>query len=119
MTPGDHTIFGRLANGECTITQQEISIIDFPRFFTPNSDGFNDTWNIIGLDRDPNLNAKIYIFDRQGKLLKQISPLGEGWDGTYNGEAMPSSDYWFRVEFTEVDEAGTQRAVNGHFTLKR
>ena len=39
----------------------------------PNNDGFNDTWNIIGLaDYDP--AARIYIFDRYGKLLKQISP---------------------------------------------
>lgn len=119
VRPGDHTVFGRLANGECTTTQQEIRIIDYPRFFTPNQDGYNDTWNIINIDESPNLNAKIYIFDRYGKLLKQLSPLGPGWDGTFNGQPMPSSAYWFRVEFTELDENGTQRTVNGHFTLKR
>ncbi|MFT6602487.1 MAG: gliding motility-associated-like protein, partial [Dokdonia donghaensis] len=68
---------------------------------------------------DPNLNAKIFIFDRYGKLLKQLSPTSPGWDGTFNGQPMPSNDYWFRVEFTEVDDLGTQRTVNGHFTLKR
>ena len=48
--------------------------------------------------------AKIYIFDRFGKLLKQISPsLGPGWDGNYNGNPLPSSDYWFLVEYTEDD----------------
>jgi len=119
VRPGDHTIYGRLANGNCTMTSVEISIIDFPRFFTPNSDGVHDTWNIIGLDVAPNLNARIFIFDRYGKLLKQISPQGPGWDGTFNGQPMPSSDYWFRVEFTEIDELATQRTVNGHFTLKR
>ena len=77
------------------------------------------TWNIIGIGVNPNLNAKIFIFDRFGKLLKQLSPLGPGWDGTFNGQPMPSNDYWFRVEFTEPDEIGTQRTFQGHFTLKR
>ncbi len=119
VRPGTHTIFGKLASGNCSVSEVEIDIIDYPRFFTPNADGFHDTWNIIGLGVAPNLNAKIFIFDRYGKLLKQISPVGAGWDGTFNGQPMPSSDYWFRVEFTEVDEEGTQRTVNGHFTLKR
>ncbi|MDB4114903.1 T9SS type B sorting domain-containing protein, partial [Flavobacteriaceae bacterium] len=60
--------------------------------------------------------ANIYIFDRYGKLLKQISPLTPGWDGTYNGNALPSSDYWFRVEYTEQ---GIQKEIRGHFSLKR
>jgi len=60
--------------------------------------------------------AKIYIFDRYGKLLKQISPSGAGWDGTYNGSPLPSSDYWFRVEYKE-DE--TNKTFTGHFTIKR
>ena len=51
-----------------------------------------------------------------GNCLKQISPLTPGWDGTYNGNALPSSDYWFRVEYTEQ---GIQKEIRGHFTLKR
>ena len=119
VTPGNHTVFGRRSSGECSISQVEIGIIDFPRFFTPNNDGFHDTWNIIGIGVAPNLNAKIYIFDRFGKLLKQISPTSEGWDGTFSGEPMISDDYWFRVNFTEPDGLGTQREFVGHFTLKR
>ncbi|HLT49333.1 MAG TPA: T9SS type B sorting domain-containing protein, partial [Aequorivita sp.] len=59
---------------------------------------------------------KIYIFDRFGKLLKQLSPLGPGWNGTYNGSPLFSSDYWFRVEYTED---GNAKEFKGHFTLKR
>ena len=112
--PGVHTVTIKDANG-CGSVTVEISIIDYPRFVTPNQDGYHDTWNIIGIaGGDP--TAKIYIFDRFGKLLKQLSPLGEGWDGTYNGNPLPSSDYWFRVEYTE-DE--TRKEFKGHFTLKR
>ena len=35
--------------------------------------------------------STIYIFDRYGKLLKQLSPLGQGWDGTFNGKPLPAT----------------------------
>ena len=93
----------------------DIGVVDYPNYFTPNNDGYHDTWNIIGI-AEFDASANIYIFDRYGKLLKQISPLTPGWDGTYNGTALPSSDYWFRVEYTEQ---GIQKEIRGHFTLKR
>jgi gliding motility-associated-like protein len=111
---GNHTVTIRDKNG-CGSVTIEVGVIDYPRFMTPNEDGYHDTWNIIGIAAgDP--TAKIYIFDRYGKLLKQVSPLGQGWDGTYNGNPMPSSDYWFRIEYKEND---TQKEFKGHFTLKR
>ena len=60
-----------------------------------------------------NANAIIRIYDRFGKLLKQIKPLSVGWDGTYNGYTVLSDDYWYVIEL----ENG--RTVKGHFTLKR
>jgi len=117
---GSHTITGRRINSpnDCGETVVEFGIIDFPRFFTPNGDAFNPTWNIIGLDANPNLNANVFIFNREGKLLKQLSPRGPGWDGTFNGRQVPSNDYWFRVEFTEP-ATGEPRVFTNHFTLKR
>lgn len=121
VRPGDHIVYGRRVDGECAATPVEVGIIDYPRFFTPNQDGFHDSWNILGLGSAPNLNAKIYIFDRYGKLLKQISPVGGGWNGTYNGQPMPSSDYWFSVEYIEPggENPLARKNFNGHFTLKR
>jgi len=51
--------------------------------------------------------------DRYGKLLKQMNPNSEGWDGTYRGKELPSSDYWYRIELADG------RMVSGNFTLKR
>jgi gliding motility-associated-like protein len=114
VEPGNHIVTIKDANG-CGSVTIELGIIDYPRIVTPNHDGFHDTWNIIGIaNGDP--TAKIYIFDKFGKLLKQLSPLGPGWDGTYNGNPLPSSDYWFRVEYKENEST---KEFKGHFTLKR
>ncbi|MEM6684554.1 MAG: T9SS type B sorting domain-containing protein, partial [Bacteroidota bacterium] len=115
LTPGEHTITVIDTNG-CGELIRTFELIDFMRFFTPNGDAFNPTWNIIGLRNQP--GAKIYIFDRYGKLLKQISPSGQGWDGTFNGSPMPSQDYWFRVEYVDPFD-GTPKEFINHFTLKR
>ena len=114
VSPGAHVVIIQDVNG-CGTVSVEVGVVDYPQFITPNNDGYHDTWNIIGIAQaDP--MARIYIFDRYGKLLKQISPLGEGWDGTYQGQPLPSSDYWFRVEYTEE---GRSKEFTGHFTLKR
>jgi gliding motility-associated-like protein len=93
----------------------DVEIIDYPHYFTPNGDGIHDTWNIVGLAGQA--AAKIYIFDRYGKLLKQISSTGAGWDGTYNGNLMPSDDYWFTVDY--ADDNGVMKQFKAHFAMKR
>ena len=98
----------------CTNLTTEVLVIDYPKYFTPNGDGIHDTWKIIGLEAK--YNAKIYIFDRYGKLMKQIDPLGEGWNGKYNGEEIPSTDYWFTIDYTENNQ---QKQFKSHFSLKR
>ena len=80
----------------------------FPKYFTPNGDGYNDRWQARPQDR-PYL-VYIYIFDRYGKLLKQLLPQ-DSWDGKYNGYIMPGDDYWFRAE------TSTSKVINGHFSL--
>ncbi len=112
---GDHTVFVRDANGCNPIDTEDVLIIDYPRFFTPNGDGYHDTWNITGIYTKP--TAKIYIFDRFGKLIKQLSPVSGAWDGTFNGQALPATDYWFKVIFP--NDQGVEREFRGHFTLKR
>ncbi|MNK75457.1 hypothetical protein D3C87_949980 [compost metagenome] len=95
-----------------------VSIIDYPNFFTPNGDGFHDTWNIIGLGEQT--DATIYIFDRYSKLIKQIASNGEGWDGTFGGSPVPSTDYWFTVTYKEyIGDTPTTKEFKSHFSLKR
>ena len=98
----------------CTNLTKLISIIGYPTYFTPNGDSYHDTWNIVGLGD----SAKVFIYDRYGKLIKQISPSGEGWDGTLNGESMIASDYWFTVDYSEP-QTGERKLFRSHFSLKR
>ena len=113
MPQGIHNISVKETNG-CTELTATISIIGYPTFFTPNGDGIHDTWNLIGLQNQP--NAKIYIFDRYGKLIKQMSASGIGWDGTYNGQPLPTTDYWFTVDYFEE---GASKFFKSHFSMKR
>ncbi|MGC4041564.1 MAG: choice-of-anchor L domain-containing protein [Flavobacterium sp.] len=108
-----YTAYVRDKNG-CGTISQEFYLIQIPKFFTPNGDGYNDYWNIKGIKPlSPNANSRITVFDRYGKLIKQFSPISVGWNGTYNGKLMPADDYWFTIELRDG------RSTKGHFTLKR
>ena len=110
---GSYTIYVRDIQGCDLLSSEPIQTITYPNYFTPNGDGYNDTW-IIRLPI--NYDAIISIYDRYGKLIKQISSIGTGWDGTYNGNSMPSTDYWFKIEYTENN---TRKEFKSHFSLKR
>jgi len=112
IASGIYTVYVRDLNG-CGVVTEEISVLGIPNYFTPNGDGINDYWNIKGVNSKFNLETTIHIFDRYGKLLKQISPLSQGWDGTFNGVQMPSSDYWYSIQLEDG------RVLKGHFSLKR
>ncbi len=112
VRPGLYTVYVRDRNN-CGIVEQLVSVIGFPKFFTPNNDDDNDFWQVDGIANQFQANSSIYIFDRYGKLLTKLDPLGPGWDGTYNGARMPASDYWFRVVLQDG------RTFTSHFTLKR
>ena len=90
-----------------------VSVIGFPKFFTPNNDEVNDFWQVKGISSQFQPNSLIIIFSRYGKILAKLDPLGAGWDGTYNGRAMPSDDYWFSVTLQDG------RQFNSHFALRR
>jgi gliding motility-associated-like protein len=115
VLPGEHTLTVRDKNGHCDPAPLKAIIINYPKFFTPNGDGYNETWNIKHLALT-NPSSPIYIFDRYGKLLKQISPSSEGWNGTFNGQSLPSDDYWFTVDY---EEKGSSKVFKSHFSLKR
>ncbi|NNL01875.1 MAG: T9SS type B sorting domain-containing protein, partial [Eudoraea sp.] len=117
VSPGIHTVTINDLNG-CGSVTETITVVGFPSFFTPNGDGTNDYWHILGVSNleDP----MVYVYDRYGKLLKQLDESTLGWDGTFNGKELPSTDYWFKLTYTDSEGQRIEaKYINNHFSLKR
>ncbi len=97
---------------ECFTDEEEFVFIKTPSYFSPNNDSINDFWIINGLENYP--KAEISIFDKYGKLLKVLTSQNSGWNGTFNNQKLPASDYWFILK---IDELNLLR--KGHFSLIR
>lgn len=110
LEPGIYTVYVRDQLG-CGIATKSIWLLYYPNFFTPNDDGYNDTWFIENGTLEPDMT--IYIYDRYGKLITGLNKTNPKWDGQYNGNQAVSTDYWFVV--TRQDG----RVHKGHFALKR
>ena len=91
------------------VTGEHLHFI-IPKYFTPNGDGIKDVFSLRGIEYFD--SSEVYIFDRYGKLLAGSRNQPFFWDGIYNGELMPTSDYWYVIKIND-------QKINGHFTLKR
>lgn len=112
LTPGEHIAYIKDVYN-CHIISQSFLVIGFPKYFTPNNDGINDTWNIKGLDENLYPNVIIHIFNRYGKLLQSFNPNQSlGWNGTYNKKLLTPDDYWYYIKLPDG------KTYKGHFSLK-
>ena len=109
---GFHTVYVRDING-CGIASKLISVLGFPKFLTPNNDGYHDTWKVNGINALFHDGITIHIFNRTGKLITSLNNQTPGWDGNFNGRPLPSDDYWYSATLIDGQE------YRGHFTLKR
>ena len=116
---GIYTITVNDKKGCSPDTELQISVIQFPKFFTPNGDGKNDTWKIKGANKIFYPNSSMNIFNRFGTLVAQIPIDSQGWDGTYNGKTLSSDDYWFSVQLIPADTNKPPILKKGHFSLLR
>ncbi|WGH75611.1 T9SS type B sorting domain-containing protein [Tenacibaculum tangerinum] len=119
VQPGIATIYIKDLNKcEPSITASA-SIIGYPKFLTPNSDGFNDYWKVYGVSTNFFKEIDIKIFNRFGKVVYVINDKNSdlGWDGTYNNIQLPTNDYWFHAKLKDLNDNTIDK--KGHFTLKR
>ncbi len=112
IPPGTLELYIRDKNG-CGITEETITVLGYPKVFTPNGDGIGDFWQLIGVDPSVEQNTTISIYDRYGTLINRFRADENGWSGNANGRPIPPSDYWF------VANIDGEREFKGHFTLKR
>ncbi|MBC7641106.1 MAG: T9SS type B sorting domain-containing protein, partial [Flavobacterium sp.] len=106
---GEYVVTVRDINGCLDTVSNKIFVLDFPKFFTPNNDGFNDLWTITNLNKAATIN----IYDRFGKFLYLMNASNNSWNGTLNDQQLPADDYWFTLQLDN------NRIIKNHFSLKR
>lgn len=111
LPAGVYTFYIEDINGCGPVYSRTFYILDYPKSFTPNNDGYNDTWRIPFMSTRPAIS--VMIFDRFGQLITGFTGASTGWDGTLNGSALPAADYWFAITLENGD------VVKGHFSLIR
>lgn len=111
LLAGQYTIYIRDINGCLPVYTQEVYVLDYPKFFTPNGDGINDVWRIPFLTQRKDII--VTVFDRYGKVITGFKGTNGGWDGTLNGELLPSTDYWFTIQLEDM------QIIRGHFAMMR
>lgn len=85
---------------------------DIPNFFTPNNDGYNDTWEIEYIYNIP--DALIQVFDRFGNLVISYHAGDGAWDGNINGEPVPENTYWYVIDLNN-----NTKPLKGSVTIVR
>jgi len=99
------TFFLTATNGVCERSDEMTIVVKkdliVPSVFSPNGDGINDTWEILGADRYPDIQIQVY--DRWGqKVFESISYNEEKfWDGTYKGRRLSTSTYYYVINLNE------------------
>lgn len=83
---------------DCKMDSREFPHIVVPKFITPNNDGYNDSFKLIGLDYFE--SSYIEIYDRYGKLLAAGKGANFNWRGRLNGRELPSNDYWYVIRIS-------------------
>lgn len=111
LAGGIYTCYVREKKG-CGMDSEVFAVIEAPLFFTPNNDSIHDVWVLKGMSFYP--NAEVKIVDRFGKLITLLNASKPSWDGTFNNEKLPSSDYWYVAKMNEKTPE-----KRGHFSLKR
>ena len=106
---GLYTIYIKPQDCSGMATQEYLHFY-IPKFFTPNNDGYNDSFKLSGIEQYG--ESEVSIFDRYGKLLKFTRNGSFEWDGTFNSNELSTGDYWYIII---IDG----QKLSGHFSLKR
>lgn len=73
-----------------------------PNTFTPNGDGFNDTWIIRNSEVYPKMQVRVY--NKWGKELFKSVGYPEPWDGSYDGSPVQTGTYYYTINLNDGDK---------------
>jgi len=118
--PTETTTYSITASQDgCVLIDYVTVVVDdqlfFPNTFSPNGDGENDTWEIIGIEKYP--DCQLIIFNRWGQEVFQST--GYNKDKAWNGEgkigALNEGVYFYEINLRDTEK----RKLNGSITLIR
>jgi gliding motility-associated-like protein len=93
-------------------TLSDTSNIYVPNLFSPNGDGFNETWQIPALASFP--DNEVTVINREGQIVFNQFDYNGTWDGTYYGKPLPEATYYYLINI----EQGT-KILRGPITILR
>lgn len=122
----DNPRFDNLIKGEtytvyvredgCEVSSHQAVVLNIANFISPNGDGYNDVWEVRGIQVTP--DATIRIFDRYGKIFIDTNFDGNFvWDGKYLGRPLPSGDYWYIMEVPSDGVVAAHKFM-GHISIR-
>ena len=102
---------GCQGNIEIDLGVVEVDCFEIPSGFTPNGDGFNDTWVVGGAEYL--VDANVQVFNRWGQRVFYSQRNQEYWDGYYHNKPLPIADYYYIIEPIKG------QVITGRVTIKR
>jgi gliding motility-associated-like protein len=106
-------------NGQAHITSVSNEVIVIPAMsiyvpnaFTPNGDGMNDTWGVVGEAIE---DFQLQVFNRWGQLVYETSNPNAHWDGTHLGDKVPMGTYVYKV--TAMTSKGGRQSKEGQVNV--
>ena len=93
-------------------TENGTGALKIPNVFSPNNDGFNDTWEIAGISfTNP---IEVTVFDRWGTQVFYSAEYQEPWNGTFNGRTLPVGTYFYVIQPKDNEAA---KPITGHVSI--
>jgi len=109
--------FGCIYEDTIAVVQKEVSTTVFaPNAFSPNADGHNDTWKVVGQGVE---DYQLRIFNRWGELIWLSTSIDDHWDGTYQGSPLPIDVYVYKFSYYSACAGSVFVEKTGHILILR
>ena len=100
LAPGEYVLIVTDEHGcekydTLNINVTDIDCINAPTAFTPDGDGYNDTWILENMENYP--EAIVSVFNTWGNKVFESNGIYQPWDGTFNGKKLPAATYYYVI----------------------
>jgi gliding motility-associated-like protein len=104
---------------ESIFIYDEEFLLELPNIFSPNGDGQNDFYGILGNEKTAAFvtTSALEIRDRNGVLLFNGDGFNERWDGNFNNQEMAQGVYFYLFNYQDI--CGNIKEAKGFLHLQR